>query len=335
MRLVVNAGTADAWERQLPNGTYSLGRAPENDIVVEHDSVSHTHCQLTIAGTQAVVKDVGSTNGTTLDDQIVEEANLFPGQMFKVGDIQMQFLYRPTQTTVRPPPRPPQNFFKLLPGAFAYPLTPNGLILLIGGGVFFVILGVVPFIGLILTGYIFNYAQSIVESSGQGEDDPPDWPDVSSPLDDIVIPLLQLIALTVLCFGPAIALDRFLPQALAGRDWITWGATLLGAFLFPMGMLAVSVINGFACLNPLTLVLSIARIPGQYMVAALMFSVVILTYLFSEPLLAQVMPSSWLVYLVAGFVNIYLLAVAMRILGLLYRTTKTRLGWFSARQLAR
>ena len=49
-------------------------------------------------------------------------------------------------------------------------------------------------------GYVFSYAKSIITSSANGEETPPDWPDVTEWQEDIVQPFGQMVALLVLDF---------------------------------------------------------------------------------------------------------------------------------------
>lgn len=90
-RLVINPGTPEAWEIELQPGTTSLGRSAENDVPVEHASVSSTHCQITLTDTGALLKDLGSTSGTFVEGQLIEQAALRPGQLFWLGEVRMQF----------------------------------------------------------------------------------------------------------------------------------------------------------------------------------------------------------------------------------------------------
>ena len=109
----------------------------------------------------------------------------------------------------------PPKFFASLPRAFLYPFQGNGVILLVAGTVFFYLLGHLPFIGLILTGYLFAYAKSIITSTAEGRKDPPDWPDFGDWKEDILVPYLQLVALVILSFGPAFIIGLWRPGTAA------------------------------------------------------------------------------------------------------------------------
>lgn len=78
MKLVVRVrrqdGTKDRYE--ITETAY-IGRASHyqnelNTIVDDHESVSRRHAKLTISSNKAVLMDCGSSNGTRLNDQIIE-----------------------------------------------------------------------------------------------------------------------------------------------------------------------------------------------------------------------------------------------------------------------
>src|SRR6266536_2099482 len=74
---------------KLRLGVTRLGRSPKNDFQIEHKTISAGHCELTLANEGLVVRDLGSTNGTFVNDEPVEEAKLQAGQTLRVGDIEM------------------------------------------------------------------------------------------------------------------------------------------------------------------------------------------------------------------------------------------------------
>ena len=90
-RLTVNPGTDNAWEIPLHTGILTLGRGEDNNIVLNHPSVSGHHCQLLVMDAAVTVKDLGSTCGTRVDGQPVEEATLAPGQSLQLGEVWLQF----------------------------------------------------------------------------------------------------------------------------------------------------------------------------------------------------------------------------------------------------
>ena len=399
-RLVVNPDSAEAWPIELQPGTFSLGRGQENDFPIEHPSVSSSHCRITVSDNGTWLKDLGSTAGTFVNEELVEEARLQPGQTLRLGEIVLRFesdAPEPSRPPAAPPLPPrmtpltatarscrfhpqtsarfacpqcqgafcelcvstrlvsgvtqhccrhcgtecqplqlrfesagaPPGFFASLPRALLYPFQGNGVILLTAGTVFFYIADHFPLVGLILTGYVFAYAKSIITSTANGRKDPPDWPDFSDWKDDILVPYLQFIALAVVCFGPAFVIQIWHPGTATQTRIGYFIALGFGAFFAPMGMLALAMFDTLAVLNPIALAWSILRVPLHYLVAAAAFEAVFLLDWFAPGVLRTAMPVPFLPDLISGFFNLYVISFGMRVLGLLYLSNQDNFGWFS------
>jgi len=72
-------------ERKLAPGTTVVGRDATCDLVLNHSRVSRRHVQFSIAGERCVVKDLGSRNGTYLNGQQIEEADVTDGDRLILG----------------------------------------------------------------------------------------------------------------------------------------------------------------------------------------------------------------------------------------------------------
>ncbi len=241
----------------------------------------------------------------------------------------------------------PKSYYQQLGEVFIYPVTGRGKYIILGFVVLLAImysvrlilksvLGMtgmyvgIAFIGIgaILGMYFCCYMLKVVGSSAGGEDDPPDWPDVSDPWGDLVHPLLLMLSSVVLAFAPAI-LCRLLGHyyGLPHMQTLMWCFIVGGLLYLPMELLAVSLMESVAGLNPIVVVSSIFRVGAPYLVACLMMVLVfvlgVLTfqYIFPHvPVLGGV--------LAPGLI-MYLLMAQMRILGLIYRYHEDRLGWFT------
>lgn len=72
----------------LTEATTLIGRAVENEIVVSSKRISREHAQIRREGWRVILKDLGSTNGTFLNDQrLLEPRQLRDGDRIKVGDV--------------------------------------------------------------------------------------------------------------------------------------------------------------------------------------------------------------------------------------------------------
>jgi hypothetical protein len=69
----------------------TIGRLPDNDIVLEDRRVSRHHCELVELGGRWLVRDTGSTNGTALNGKIVKEAALKPGDRLSLGGLEVSW----------------------------------------------------------------------------------------------------------------------------------------------------------------------------------------------------------------------------------------------------
>lgn len=84
-------GKSDGYRDQvieLRLGVNRLGRSPENDFQLHHDSVSNFHCEIEL-GNQIAVRDCQSTNGTFLGGEPITEAILQAGQTLTLGDVEL------------------------------------------------------------------------------------------------------------------------------------------------------------------------------------------------------------------------------------------------------
>jgi hypothetical protein len=64
-----------------------IGRVPGNDIIIDDPQVSRHHASLTLEGGQWVLRDLGSTNGTTVNGQpVTTHWVVRPGDVIGLGD---------------------------------------------------------------------------------------------------------------------------------------------------------------------------------------------------------------------------------------------------------
>lgn len=64
----------------------ALGRSMDNDVVLTDDFASSHHARLSPSPSGVVLTDLGSTNGTFLNDtRVTEPRALHPGDQIRIG----------------------------------------------------------------------------------------------------------------------------------------------------------------------------------------------------------------------------------------------------------
>ena len=83
----------------LQGETILIGRGTMNDIIILEPEISRLHLKLVRSGSNYTVQDVGSTNGSKLnDDDMNTEMPLQPGDVIRVGQtITMYYTMTPDQ----------------------------------------------------------------------------------------------------------------------------------------------------------------------------------------------------------------------------------------------
>ena len=75
----------------LPSQMVSIGRAPDNDVVVGDPATSGHHGRIEVRGGAFWISDLGSTNGTQVNGQPVIEKQLNDGDMIAIGQNTLRF----------------------------------------------------------------------------------------------------------------------------------------------------------------------------------------------------------------------------------------------------
>ena len=68
-----------------------VGRAANNEISLPYPSISNRHCIFIQSGPEIVVRDLNSSNGTYVNNEIISETVLRPGDLIQCGTVQMKF----------------------------------------------------------------------------------------------------------------------------------------------------------------------------------------------------------------------------------------------------
>lgn len=85
----------------LSEGVAVIGRSPETQVSIAEPSVSRQHARLSQSGEQWEIEDLGSANGTFVNDQKVESRRfLRDGDMIRLGTILLKFFADDTLESV-------------------------------------------------------------------------------------------------------------------------------------------------------------------------------------------------------------------------------------------
>jgi hypothetical protein len=92
-------------EHLLSGESITIGRAVENDIVITSKRVSREHARVQREGWKAILEDMGSTNGTFLNDErLLAATELHDKDRIKIGDV--VFVFHDPDITTRDTPFP-------------------------------------------------------------------------------------------------------------------------------------------------------------------------------------------------------------------------------------
>jgi predicted component of type VI protein secretion system len=113
MQLVVRTGPTAGKIYSLEKNELTIGRDMANDIVISDSEVSRRHARIFLQGTNYVLEDLGSTNGTFVNRQrLMGPYVLRPGEVVTLGEhinVEVEAVMADPDATVASPvaPRPP------------------------------------------------------------------------------------------------------------------------------------------------------------------------------------------------------------------------------------
>jgi FhaA, N-terminal domain/FHA domain len=76
---------------ELGGPLITVGRASDNDVIVDDPLVSRHHCQLKLQHGAYGFVDLGSRNGSQVNGQAVQEIALGPGDLIRIGNTSIEF----------------------------------------------------------------------------------------------------------------------------------------------------------------------------------------------------------------------------------------------------
>jgi diguanylate cyclase (GGDEF)-like protein len=77
---------------QLGAAPFEIGRSAKNDLFIDQESVSRHHARIVFDGSLYWLQDQNSTNGTFVNDELVQERELRDGDQIRVGRSILKFM---------------------------------------------------------------------------------------------------------------------------------------------------------------------------------------------------------------------------------------------------
>ena len=75
---------------ELHTDRTTIGRVEDNTFQIADPSVSSHHCEVQLRGSDIVIRDLNSTNGSFINGNKIEESVLKPGQILRLGQVELK-----------------------------------------------------------------------------------------------------------------------------------------------------------------------------------------------------------------------------------------------------
>jgi len=86
-KLIMFRANGERRELSLNSGRTLIGRRNDCDIRIPLTEISRHHTELRVDGEKVLIKDLGSSNGTFVNNQRVQSATLAPGDHVIIGPV--------------------------------------------------------------------------------------------------------------------------------------------------------------------------------------------------------------------------------------------------------
>lgn len=90
-KLIVTTEAQGKIAYEFSEDAITIGRAPDNMIIIEDSSVSGHHAELHGTGKDYRLKDMGSTNGTRVNGNAITETQLTHGDRVRFGGVDARY----------------------------------------------------------------------------------------------------------------------------------------------------------------------------------------------------------------------------------------------------
>jgi len=89
-KLVILSQGMTGRSHELKVDKTTIGRVDDNTFPIAEASVSSHHCEVLLRGTDVVIHDLNSTNGTFINGERITESVLKPGQTLRLGQVELR-----------------------------------------------------------------------------------------------------------------------------------------------------------------------------------------------------------------------------------------------------
>jgi len=98
-KITINRENFKIDERELEQGSLSIGRNHDNILSIDDPAVSNHHAQIVTVFDSSYIEDLGSTNGTFVNGKPIKTHTLHNGDVLTMGHYQILFQSETTATT--------------------------------------------------------------------------------------------------------------------------------------------------------------------------------------------------------------------------------------------
>jgi len=89
-KLVVLSAGMTGRTQELKVDKTTVGRVEDNTFQIAEPSVSSHHCEVILRGSEVLVRDLNSTNGTYINGEKITERVIKPGQILRLGQVELR-----------------------------------------------------------------------------------------------------------------------------------------------------------------------------------------------------------------------------------------------------
>ncbi|WP_426175079.1 FHA domain-containing protein [Massilia sp. TWR1-2-2] len=91
-KIIISRDAKAVQEVELGAGQTTIGRHPQNDVVIGHQAVSSRHAAVTSIDGMATIEDLDSSNGTFVNGLRIGRKVLSDGDRVTIGDVRIDYM---------------------------------------------------------------------------------------------------------------------------------------------------------------------------------------------------------------------------------------------------